>query len=417
MQNALILSVGGSPEPVSRAIEAHSPGYICFLVSQQTVASLGTIARIKPGDYETEIIDDPEDILGCYTKALSCFDRAEKKGYRADHRIIDVTGGTKAMTAALAIALAARGGSFSYVGGTVRDKGGVGVVQTGYERLRDAVNPFQRFAVEQKRQIAQYFNSYQFAAAASAVRALPAETEPTDRALLDSVGIAADGYAFWDRFQHREAAAKLKVAEQGLALQVGILSEPRYEWVRSFHQGVNATLADIQSLQEKTNNFAKLHSLLAADLAANARRRIEEGKFDDAVARLYRAFELLAQCRFEVVFGCPTGKVSAAVLPDEIRTEFENKYRDERDGYLQLPLYASYRALAVNGDPLGKKFISDFESDESRSKALLSARNQSVLAHGMTSVTSSTAEGFLALVSDFLPQGGEPKPFPRLRFD
>lgn len=419
MPDALIVTVGGTPEPVAAALAHHKPAYACFLASQQTVHLLGKVTEGQRADlvHEIEIVEDAEDITGCYEKALRCFERAQAKGYGPERRVIDITGGTKAMTAALAIALVVRGGSFSYVGGTQRDKGGVGLVLTGCEQLRRAVNPFERFAVDSKRRIAQYFNSCQFGAAAIAAQALPEELAEREKILLEAVGVAADGYARWDRFQHREAIDPLKKAEAALGHAARLLSEPSFEWVRRFHAGVRATLADLQAIQERTRNFSSQHPLLAVDLVANAQRRIAEDKHDDAVARLYRALELLAQCEFERAFGCSTGKVSPAALPDQIRDEYVRKYGGESEGLLSFGFYPACRALAAKQVAFGKEFVENFRAPDSPLNKLVSARNQSVLAHGHTPVGRETAARFHEVVRQYLPKGACLTEFPKLDFE
>ena len=109
MATALIISVGGSMEPVVYSIRQRAPDYVCFLASQR---SMDLIAEIKRASSQTApdrkiIVDDAEDLAHCYEKALECFDWVEHQ-HPGCLTIVDVTGGTKAMSAALAIAAVAR---------------------------------------------------------------------------------------------------------------------------------------------------------------------------------------------------------------------------------------------------------------------------------------------------------------------
>jgi CRISPR-associated protein (TIGR02710 family) len=418
MSKALIVSVGGSPEPVITAIVHHKPAFVCFFASQQSVDSIGQIKQSVPGkwsearyDDHKVIVDDPEEIEVCYKKALECFDEVEKRGFGSDQRVADVTGGTKAMTAALAIALAVRGGSFSYVGGQRRDKEGLGVAVTGYERMREAVNPLRRYAVEQKRRAAQYFNEHRYNAAAAVLAALPAETGQREAQALTAVRKAAEAYALWDHFHHQEAVEKLKPAKETLA-QLGIAQsgEPRFKWLSRFADDVANNLRELQRLQCQTRNFQDLQPALAADLAAGAKRRIESGAFDDAVARLYRAIEMLGQCEFERVFKMMTSEVEPERIPEPLQEDYTRRYADENSGRLKLPLYAVFRALEAADAELGRRFAQDRE----RLKALLAARNDSLLAHGSTPVKEATARQMLDLVRQWLPQDAALVEFPRL---
>lgn len=314
------------------------------------------------------------------------------------------------MTAALAIAAVARGASFSYVGGGRRDKGGLGVVETGSERLRESVNPWELFAVEEKRTIARSFNTRQFEAAADAVAAMAPRLRDQDRSLLEPIGDAAHAYLEWDRFDHPKAVEFLKESDRKLSERLPLVTAPIREVLADFHRRLQFTLANLQMLRGRTKNFAELHPMMAVDLVANAARRIEEGRNDDAVARLYRAIELIGQCAFEKRFGVPTGSVTPEVLPEQIRSEYEAKYRESGEPHLKLPLFATFRALQEVEDVLGARFLADRDQVDK----IMSARNNSILAHGVQPVKKQTAEKFLEIVTGYLPAGSELVEFPKL---
>jgi CRISPR-associated protein (TIGR02710 family) len=417
MSKALIISVGGTPDPVITAIVYHKPAFVCFFASQESLDKIGTVKekvceKWPEAGYEDRkvVVNDRDEIAACYEKALECFTATDERGFGPQNRVADITGGTKAMSAALAIALSERGGSFSYVGGKQRDKEGLGVVVTGYEQMRESVNPLRRYASEQKRRARELFNAHHYQAAADALGALPSETDEREKAVLEAVREAAHGYALWDRFHHKEAVEKLKSACNKLAEQRRLLAaDKRFGWHTRFADEVAQNLGELRELQEQTHGFKKLHPMLAADLAAGAKRRIESGAFDDAVARLYRVIEMLGQCEFERVFEMKTGEVDAARLPEELREEYKRRYSDEKSGRLKLPLSAVFRALEGQDSDLGRKFAQESES----LKGLLSARNDSLLAHGVEPVKETTAGKMLELVRGWLPADAPLVQFPR----
>jgi len=409
MATALIISVGGSMEPVVYSIGQRAPDCVCFLASQRSV---DLIAEIKRASSQTVpdrkiIVEDAEDLAHCYEKALECFDWAEHQ-LPGCLTIVDVTGGTKAMSAALAIAAVARGGSFSYVGGERRDRGGMGVVETGSERLRESVNPWELFAVEEQRSIARALNSFQYATAAQIVTATIPRMRDPDRALLEPVGDAARGYLEWDRFNHTAAVQYLKDADRKLSERLRTAGQRLRQPFEMFHQQLSLSLANLNELRAATHDFKKLHPLLAADLVANAQRRIEEGRFDDATARLYRALELIGQCAFEKYFGAPTGDAPLERLPEQLRSEYERKYR--REGKLELPLFATFEALEKSGVEIGQRFAADFEAI----KKVLSGRNNSILAHGAQPISRHAAESFMEVLKRYLPASAKLVEFPKL---
>ena len=118
-----------------------------------------------------------------------------------------------------------------------------------------------------------------------------------------------------------------------------------------------------------------------------------EHKYDDAIARLYRAAGAYAQIRL-AGRGINTADVQENQLPEEIRTEFTNKYRDEVDNRLKLPLYGAYKLLKLLGDPAGALFFEHWP----QMKLLLDSRNKSILAHGFEPVKRERYEEMFKLV-------------------
>jgi len=53
-----------------------------------------------------ELVENPEDLVECYRKALACIDRVRARGFALTDALVDYTGGTKPMSAALAMAAA-----------------------------------------------------------------------------------------------------------------------------------------------------------------------------------------------------------------------------------------------------------------------------------------------------------------------
>jgi len=137
-----------------------------------------------------------------------------------------------------------------------------------------------------------------------------------------------------------------------------------------------------RKLQEK-EPAKRLCKELLVDLWVNAGRRLEERRFVDAVARLYRLSELLAQFRLWHVYGIDTGEVDMNKVPKNMRRQLES-YRNER-GKVQIPLKAAYGLLAALGDGLGNAW------QDSKFRDALRARNESISGHGLQPVTEEVA--------------------------
>ncbi|RMH08539.1 MAG: TIGR02710 family CRISPR-associated protein [Nitrospirae bacterium] len=398
----LILSVGGSLEPITTSIQHHHAQHVVFFASEQSVEQIGTIKAILHAQQvtftnENVIVRDAQDLTDCYAQALVCTDRALGKGCQPSEVLVDFTGGTKPMSAALALATVGRGFTFSYVGGSERTKTGLGTVVTGTEQLLEQVDPFQFFAVQERRKIALYFERYQFEAAQTVLAGL------LERYTAGPLHVAfvmlhqvAQGYAAWERFQYEEALRVLKQAFRSWCKAVE--ANPTILYAEACPV-IEHNVGWLEQLKTHTNHFRQPHTDLVADMIANAERRAEEGKYDDAVVRLYRALELAAQAAIFRRLGCETSAVPATQIPEALQKDFVQRGYESQPGTFQLPLEASYRVLAALGEPEGVHFL----ERQKDMKKIQSARNFSMLAHGLNPTTREAYDSLHALIATFLP--------------
>jgi CRISPR-associated protein (TIGR02710 family) len=177
-----------------------------------------------------------------------------------------------------------------------------------------------------------------------------------------------NGYSTWDKFDHRKALEILRTFDNSLINidrnRKFLLEMERKEWG---------------------------YDLMIPDLLNNAKRRMDEGKYDDAVARLYRTTELIAQHRLDENYGIKSSDVDLWKLQtfpqlEEKTVEKYEKMRD-KDGKIKLSLSKDYELLNDLNDGMGKKFFDDQELKNLRSK-----RNFSILAHGLEPVKKEDAE-------------------------
>ena len=137
------------------------------------------------------------------------------------------------------------------------------------------------------------------------------------------------------------------------------------------------------------NRVEKYETLILVDLINNAYRRIEEGKYDDAVARLYRAIELIAQIKLaeEGLDDLSEGKFTIEELKErkmDIRRYLD--YADDK-GRLKLGLANKFKLLR----DMGWEEADTVYLGNNKLKDLLKKRNSSILAHGLEPVEKETA--------------------------
>ena len=152
-----------------------------------------------------------------------------------------------------------------------------------------------------------------------------------------------------------------------------------------FDEGLNNCKVEGISLSPKGCGYE-----LVEDLVLNAERRASQGRYDDAVGRLYRAMEMLVQIHLCNNYSIDTGDVDLERLPEALKVEYEA--RKGANGKVEIGLRNSYELLnKLNSeDELGKLYI------RSQKKLInsLSIRNKSLFAHGMTPISNEQYEIF-----------------------
>ncbi len=124
---------------------------------------------------------------------------------------------------------------------------------------------------------------------------------------------------------------------------------------------------------------------LVSDILANAERCAQRQRFDDAVARLYRATELLAQLRLRAAYNTHTGAVNPKnpTLTPTAR-QWLSILGETTGGRppFKLGLRQSYELLATLEDPLGQFFETQLQS----LLGFIKVRNSAFHAHGLSPI-------------------------------
>jgi CRISPR-associated protein (TIGR02710 family) len=229
---------------------------------------------------------------------------------------------------------------------------------------------------------------------------------PREQTIWSGILLTLEGYRAWDNFDH---AGAVKHLSSGLRDLEVCCSFSQDHHLTGYTHSVRANFADLNEMSRQTNFFKKLHLALVHDLTSNARRRAAQNKYDDAIARLYRALEMMGQVAFEECTGCTTSNVPLEKIPRRLQKEYSHKYGSGDNKQLKLPLFATFRVLAEMNEPVGLNFIEhkkDFDG-------LIFTRNNSILAHGVAAVEKNTYEKFEALIKELLGRNSFIE-FPRL---
>lgn len=383
----LVCTVGGSPEPVVAAIRHWRPVRVRFVHTRQTKADIA--GKIVPkaneeglgldaGRYDLLELPDGQDLGSCVERLRQLTPEVDQWVARGqEYRVVvDLTGGTKCMSAAMALQARQWRCWYSYVGGTVRTKDGVGIVVTGAESIVHQANPWDALGHQAVDEFVVLFDQRAFVAAAGAAEEAKKRVTREDRKReLNVLEQLAKGFDAWDRFDHAGAAGCFKNVEKAANDLRAVLGHDRAEGVVG---GIRRSAQHLEQLVAATP--PSRHHVV--DLLANAQRRRDEGRVDDAVARLYRAIEALAQVALKDDHQIgSTESVPLDRVPDGLRGAWTAR---AEAGIVRLGLQDAYALLAALENALGAKFRAAKLDDPT---SALSARNRSILAHGFERVS------------------------------
>ncbi|MCL6451237.1 MAG: TIGR02710 family CRISPR-associated protein [Acetobacteraceae bacterium] len=406
-KRVLVMTVGtggGVEDGIARCIDDRRPDEVVFLVTAMSETKVKLVeekARRMPS-HRCVPVADHEELSEAYRVARDVI-RGVKRT-QADAEVeVDFTSGTKVMSAAAVLAgLAEDCRDFVYVGGGRRDSE-TGRVTSGAETLR-TMRPYCVLADIWAQRAVELFNAYEFQAAlAICERAVGGRDLPAfERRPFEVLAVLCRAYQSWDAFDLETAARGFAEARKAAGTQGIDLHDaeqfPRFtensEWVKR----LNNLLTAFQREEVGRRTFPLE---FVVDVVANADRRMEGGKWVDAVSRLYRAVELVAQHVLSERYRIDTGAVNTDLIPAEAREKYE-AYRDD-SGRLRLGLEQAYSLLRDLNHPLGRCF---FEAEAMRAR--LRARNDSIAAHGLAPVTPEACRSLYEPVAEWLRELNAP---------
>jgi hypothetical protein len=118
-------------------------------------------------------------------------------------------------------------------------------------------------------------------------------------------------------------------------------------------------------------------------------RRLLLGATEDALARLYRALEMLAQWVLDRDHGVDTNDVDTRRIPPRDRVSFD-ALRSIEDGLVKIGLRKCYELLIILKTPVGEAFAADPVM-----RQFLEKRSETILAHGMQPAEPDEASRFM----------------------
>jgi CRISPR-associated protein (TIGR02710 family) len=398
---ALILSVGTSEDAAVSSINRLNPECICFFVSEAGKGEVDQkiIPRIErpPKQWDQIVTPDPDDFLKC-CRVLTAGIPAMVARWQAEPSqvVVDATGGSPTMASALVLCSIDHASGYQTAGG--------GTPEAELQR----VNPWDELAAGARREAARAFNHSRFRGASDQFTRIQTRVSGGGKPLYKALSVLSLGYAAWDAFDYRQGWNRLQEAKKSLEMATVFGGPPGLKGL------VGGMKANLSFLERIAMGSQEIKPELFLDLLANARRRaLHEQRYEDAVARLHRALEVLSQVALSRR-GIRSSAVDPAKVPESVRAETISRNTREIDGKVHLGLVPGFRLLKAMGDPLGDRFDKQWNNI----KVLLEARDASVLGHGFAQVNPERYQQLFDLVLKISERRTEEIPvFPRMEFD
>ena len=357
------------------------PDKVIFFASDKSKGTVEYIEELFQKDNDEFILDEDYHIviINAIDDLNTCFEAYESKIWELDYEddgdydiIMDYTSGTKTMSAAMASCGMFYSKDLISVGG---DRS-TGEVSRGTEIInyQNIYKIYDKFALMRTR---NNFNANRFRACIDILNYI------VDLNIhKDSLMHLCKAYYAWDNMDFEDAYDHLRKVN---------LNQVEFMEVKNDIKFNLKALGNI--INSKSVNLKNCYIL--ASLINNSIRRSEEFKYDDAIARLYRSFELIAQIEL-TKYNIKSSDIDVSVLKqNNVSDEFIMDLEKTReDGKIRIGLEKDFMLLNELGNDLGKYYV----DNESKIKNLTRKRNNSILAHGLDSLTQNDFDEFLDIV-------------------
>ncbi|WP_322489852.1 TIGR02710 family CRISPR-associated CARF protein [Chloroflexus sp.] len=419
---ALILTGSGQTDTAALLLAALQPQRVAFLLTPET--------RTFPERVAQQIDSSPDpnwlrktarytDINQVYRALRAIIE--DWSDLPREQILVDLTGGTKMMSVGLAKAAYALDLDTIYIESDYQQNKPV----PGTQRLIAPPDPYEVFGDLEAEEAARAFNTHDYLSAARIYADLARRVPEPDRTTYAALEQLAIAYTQWEAFDLQTAAQTLqhllsKPLPGPFAAQAAILEKQQAALAR-LHQvtsalnvdkrkGHRSRQADIKRALATLANLDDVLSLLGS-LHANALHREAQLRYDIAALLRYRCLELMSQHRL-ATYGVWPAEPNLDPLK-EARPNLDQRYRDQEQAldfterglkpnhhgkYSAMTLLNSYMLLAALDDPL-MRTVKPIDIHQR-----VSARNQSILAHGFRQISKDEYRDFVTVVEQLLDQ-------------
>lgn len=366
------------------SIKDENPDYVVFYGSKSSKHTIESFKNQYKNEFNTDFQNYEFVELIEINDFNSCFKKMEEKllSYNNEYDIrIDYTSGTKTMTMTAAILSTVYRKELLLVDG---DRGKDNLVISGTER-RKSQSLYKVYDNVNLKYIKKSFSDCRFKSAEILLKKMVIlENEDYYENLIKC-------YENFDLFNHTEALNLFPKHYSEIFPEI------------SNQMKLNEKALNIINLKEKVvdgktkpeHKFRCYYIL--ADLLNNAFRRAYEGKYDDAIARLYRSLELIGQIKLKKGYKIITSKLDFDELRKKKIKDKNYLFNLEQNNKNKIGLRENFNLLYQLDNPIGI----EFKDIEKGVNDKLSLRNDSILAHGLKHKTLDDYLEFKNVVMKF----------------
>jgi len=386
----LLMTIGtgkGIEEGICFSINDAKPDKVIFFVTNEALEKKKDIIEEKLPEISKEWIQLPDEEKFDKLTDFMCQEISKlKQQYPNSEFSIDNTFGTKAMTSALVVSAYYHDiDKISYVGGLKRDEHGK--VISGTETIiKGRMNLLKIRDV--LKDAVKLFNECMYI--------------PTKHLIEKHENLIGSGLDLSNKLKVLKMFTEMQIYREAFSFQKAgeVLKKISEEYPED---GTSFTGIDIEHFKNNCqtiyNTFFEvekdpLHPKRLGELILSASRGAKIGRFDDAVARLYRAVEFIGQVTlYQKGLYDPKGNkfYLAEEIADRIPQDLKEAIRNRKPvGLRDLYTYLYY---------LGYKQANDvYNPERDLYNEILNLRNKSILAHGFKPLSKEDFEKFYEFV-------------------
>jgi CRISPR-associated protein (TIGR02710 family) len=393
----MIVSVGTSFQPIVLSILTVKPEKVLFLYTEKSEVKIDhviEISNLKPSNYEKHLVEKSNPLM-IYKAIKDTFFKWKKP----ESIYIDFTGGTKAMSAATAMAGAMIGAKLIYISNNGYLEN-IRKPKPGTEYLENIPNPYLVFGDLDQERAFDLYTQHDYSSARKIFQNLTEKVpDPEKRSYYKILFLLSSTYENWDAIDFAGANKYLNETINEIEKNSKLNKETILNDKVEFLKEQSNTLNKLCSLSMNVKKNKLFDYLLSGDditeliitIVKNAERRNKQEKYDMSALLLYRVLEMIEQRRL-ALYGINTSNPGyrKAFPNSKMFYDFKDNVskvkkklfgrKKNQDLPENISLLEGYIQLCAFEDEIIDK--SDWQRFLKQLMYRVSIRNNSIFAHG-----------------------------------